>query len=340
MKVTDEILNEWSFRCHDGIVNLNDPKKRAILDEILKEYNLVLNESNQSFEDYISTKNFSPGVVKQLLNIDSNTQNRILNFVQTEESNNISAVIAFINSLQNKAELSKIKFSSTNAKNEGEGETLLIVSSKNGMKIRGRKLFGDVEIGNNKYEVKKGNSFRAGGTYRKFINRFLFELNYLKYNIFESEEYSEAFKKALGSEIVGLWNKLIQNGENEVNFTNIAIKKFETLNTLLVALKNKLSSIDFQENELQSIADEAVITLKNLIKRPLFGTNIGDEVKNEFISEVDGLINIDPSTYEYKLYDKETFNKDWNFTAIAGGNRPIFTLKNQEPIDEEYYEEN
>jgi hypothetical protein len=340
MTVIDNILNEWSFRCHDGIVDLNDPIKLSILNEILKEYNLVLNESNQSFENYISTKNFSSGVVKQLLNIDSNTQNRILNFVQTEESNNISAVIAFINSLPNKAELSKIKFSSTNAKNEGEGETLLIVSSKNGMKISGRKLFGDVEIGNNKYEVKKGNSFRAGGTYRKFINRFLFELNYLKYNIFESEEYSEAFKKALGPEIVGLWNKLIQNGENEVNFTNIAIKKFEALNTLLVALKNKLSSIDFQENELQSIADEAVVTLKNLIKRPLFGTNIGDEIKNEFISEVDGLINIDPSTYEYKLYDKETFNKDWNFTAIAGGNRPIFTLKNQEPIDEEYYEEN
>lgn len=339
MKVTDEILNEWSFRCHDGIVDLNDPKKRAILDEILKEYNLVLNESNQSFEDYISTKNFSPGVIKQLLNIDSNTQNRILNFVQTEESNNINNVIAFINSLPNKTELSKIKFSSTNAKNEGEGETLLIVSSKNGMKISGRKLFGDVEVGNNKYEVKKGNSFRAGGTYRKFINRFLFELNYLKYNIFENEEYSEAFEKALGPEIVGLWNKLIQSGEDEVNFTNIAIKKFEALNTLLVALKNKLSNIDFQGNELQSIADEAVITLKNLIKRPLFGTNIGDEVKNEFISEVDGLINIDPSTYEYKLYDKETFNKSWNFTAIAGGNRPIFTLKSQEPIDEEYYEE-
>ena len=117
------------------------------------------------------------------------------------------------------------------------------------------------------------------------------------------------------------------------------IKKFEALNTLLVALKNKLSSIDFESNELQSIADEAVITLKNLIKRPLFGTNIGEEVKNEFIEEVDGLININPSTYEYKLYNKDTFNKDWNFTAIAGGNRPIFTLKDQEPIDEDYYEE-
>ena len=37
MKVIDEILNEWSFRCHDGVVDLNDPKKVRILKEILDE---------------------------------------------------------------------------------------------------------------------------------------------------------------------------------------------------------------------------------------------------------------------------------------------------------------
>jgi hypothetical protein len=37
MIVTDEILNEWSFRCHDGVVDLNDPKKVRILKEILDE---------------------------------------------------------------------------------------------------------------------------------------------------------------------------------------------------------------------------------------------------------------------------------------------------------------
>ena len=40
MKITDKILNEWSFRCHDGIVDLNDPKKLNILEEILKEQGL------------------------------------------------------------------------------------------------------------------------------------------------------------------------------------------------------------------------------------------------------------------------------------------------------------
>jgi len=40
MKVIDKILLEWSYRCHDGIVDLNDPKKKAILEEILKELNI------------------------------------------------------------------------------------------------------------------------------------------------------------------------------------------------------------------------------------------------------------------------------------------------------------
>jgi len=35
MKVIDEILNEWSFRCHDGIVDLNNPIKLSILHEII-----------------------------------------------------------------------------------------------------------------------------------------------------------------------------------------------------------------------------------------------------------------------------------------------------------------
>jgi len=38
MNVIDKILNEWSYRCHDGIVDLNDPNKAKILFEVLKPY--------------------------------------------------------------------------------------------------------------------------------------------------------------------------------------------------------------------------------------------------------------------------------------------------------------
>jgi hypothetical protein len=41
MTVIDNILNEWSFRCHDGIVDLNDPIKLSILEEIYTEIGLL-----------------------------------------------------------------------------------------------------------------------------------------------------------------------------------------------------------------------------------------------------------------------------------------------------------
>ena len=60
MKVTDEILNEWSFRCHDGVVDLNDPKKLRILKEILDENGINLNEGIDSdavtFENFVKSK--------------------------------------------------------------------------------------------------------------------------------------------------------------------------------------------------------------------------------------------------------------------------------------------
>ena len=41
MTVIDKILNEWSYRCHDGIVDLNDPIKLSILEEIYTEVGLL-----------------------------------------------------------------------------------------------------------------------------------------------------------------------------------------------------------------------------------------------------------------------------------------------------------
>jgi hypothetical protein len=47
MTVIDKILEEWSFRCHDGIVDLNDPKKVRILKEILDENGINLLAEDQ-----------------------------------------------------------------------------------------------------------------------------------------------------------------------------------------------------------------------------------------------------------------------------------------------------
>jgi hypothetical protein len=63
MTVIDQILNEWSFRCYDGIVDLNDPIKVSILDEVLEEYNMLpfkegrkLSVTKQAIETILNSK--------------------------------------------------------------------------------------------------------------------------------------------------------------------------------------------------------------------------------------------------------------------------------------------
>ena len=53
MNVIDKILLEWSYRCHDGIVDLNDENKVTILREILDE------ESNNNLDMFFEA-NMSP----------------------------------------------------------------------------------------------------------------------------------------------------------------------------------------------------------------------------------------------------------------------------------------
>jgi division protein CdvB (Snf7/Vps24/ESCRT-III family) len=60
MIVTDEILNEWSFRCHDGIVDLNDPKKLRILKEILDENGIDLGEAEEGTPEEESNTKIKP----------------------------------------------------------------------------------------------------------------------------------------------------------------------------------------------------------------------------------------------------------------------------------------
>ena len=48
MTVIDKILNEWAYRCSDGVVDLNDPIKKAILEEILTEFGVEEKLSSRS----------------------------------------------------------------------------------------------------------------------------------------------------------------------------------------------------------------------------------------------------------------------------------------------------
>ena len=52
MITVDSILLEWSYRCKDGVVDLNDPEKKAILEQVLSELGINLSEAEN--EDLIS----------------------------------------------------------------------------------------------------------------------------------------------------------------------------------------------------------------------------------------------------------------------------------------------
>ena len=72
MEVIDKILNEWSFRCHDGIVDMNDPIKLSILKEVLIEYNIL----NEDIDDDILTalSNLEP---------DDSRKEKVLNYIKS-----------------------------------------------------------------------------------------------------------------------------------------------------------------------------------------------------------------------------------------------------------------
>ena len=40
MTVIDKILQEWAYRCSDGIVDINDSNKMVILESILEEFGI------------------------------------------------------------------------------------------------------------------------------------------------------------------------------------------------------------------------------------------------------------------------------------------------------------
>lgn len=67
MNVIDHILRDWSYRCNDGLVDLNNPQKVKILFEILKP---LLNED------------IDDDILKALVSSDTGTKEKVLKFLK------------------------------------------------------------------------------------------------------------------------------------------------------------------------------------------------------------------------------------------------------------------
>ena len=65
----DSILLEWSYRCSDGVVDLNNPEKKAILEQVLSELGIDLNEIKKPFSALSSAAQEIGKQLMQQLNI-------------------------------------------------------------------------------------------------------------------------------------------------------------------------------------------------------------------------------------------------------------------------------
>jgi hypothetical protein len=249
MIVIDEILNEWSFRCHDGIVDLNDPKKLRILKEILDENGINLGEQD---EESTSTKSFDTLIESK--NLKRETKDKVITVLSEVEkqkiidnlSNDISTVISFLN---NNPELIKKTFDIKEG-DMGRGEVTLIIASSDGQKIAKKGELGDVSVGNKAYELKEANDktpIRAGGTFRSPVTALTTTLWLLKDEIFDGDN-KEKYRDLLGDDLFRRWQefgKKVRGDQNnkQVNWTSFGKKQLPQLKLFLSDLRNKFIEI-------------------------------------------------------------------------------------------------
>lgn len=260
MKVIDNILLEWSYRCPDGIVDINDPKKKSILDQILKEHNIDLNEADEAdpgekgqettFETFLSTKTLEEDT-KTKISTQLSPDQKLK--IQKSASDNITNILSFLNS---NSDISNILTPMTEGKSgtslTGPGEIAIITCGKNVQKIASG--FGDIiETSGKKYELKADKEIRAGGTYRPSVVRLTTTLWNLKQEIFEGDKVEE-YKKILGPELFNTWKDLglITKGKKkgeftEIDFTTIGKEKLNKVKNFLTTLRGKIKSISDED---------------------------------------------------------------------------------------------
>jgi hypothetical protein len=266
MTVIDKILNEWSFRCHDGIVDLNDPKKKAILESILKEYGInSLKEADEisttkSFDQLIESKNLSRKTKDSVITSLSEVEKQK---IANNASNDINKIISFLNS---NPELIKKTFDIKEG-DMGRGEVTLIIASSDGQKIAKKGELGDVSVNGKAYELKEAddkNPIRAGGTFRSPVTSLTTTLWLLKDEIFDGNN-KEKYKDLLGDNLFSRWQefgKKVKGDENnkQVNWTSFGKKQLPQLKSFLSDLRNKfieISSSDKLKPEF-AVGDKAI----------------------------------------------------------------------------------
>ena len=394
MTVIDKILNEWSFRCHDGIVDLNDPKKLALLENVFEDYGIDEEKqarifkslskepkeepvSNKSFDDLIESKNLSRKTKDTVITTLSESEKQK---IANNASSDVTKVVSFLN---DNPELIRKTFDIREG-DMGRGEVTLIIAASDGQKIAKKGELGDVGVGGKAYELKEASDktpIRAGGTFRSPVTALTTTLWLLKDEIFDGPN-AEKYKELLGEDLFRRWQefgKKVKGDQDnkQVNWTSFGKKQLPQLKSFLSDLRNKFieisssdklkpefaignKAIDISPEDLQKIqqadinqsisisgkvipasADYEEIqrfrgVIKTLLGRNIFnmdGDQIDDDIKRSFIEELTGgLIMV--SANKFDLVTPDEFIKNFDFIGITQGNRPQFSPKGVETVEE------
>lgn len=262
MKVIDQILLEWSFRCPDGIVDINDPTKAAILEEILKEFGVEEKlsprsakyfqqkkageqeiESTIAFDQLLESKNLSKRTKELITTALTEKEKEIISKGASKDINKV------LNLLNNNSEIIKKTFDIKEG-DMGRGEVTLIIASADGQKIAKKGELGDVVVGGKAYELKEAddkNPIRAGGTFRSPVTALTTTLWLLKDEIFDGPN-KEKYQELLGDDLFNRWQqfgKKVKGDENnkQVNWTSFGKKQLPQLKSFLEDLRKKFIEI-------------------------------------------------------------------------------------------------
>ena len=293
MEVIDKILREWSFRCHDGIVDMNDPKKKAILEEILKENGLnkaLIDEAGSIIYD---------DVIKKALNVEEIPQvqgsyelGRNVN-VNGEDANIFKRLYAVAPPKKNK------DVSSAGSKGTGNGEISLywLFAHQLNHTAEGTQGGGkpDLEIDGKGVEVKSYDSPRIGlgrfGSDKDNIDLLntLFGLDSLVSNLEGVKNDKKAsslnFSKV---DIVRAFNTL-QDFSNNEDLRDLSTK-YPLINSIYSKVDNLITQLDISSSFTSEDASSNLIKrilIKKFSEKPRFGGYIANVSENGSINYIE-----------------------------------------------------
>jgi hypothetical protein len=355
MTVIDKILSEWSYRCSDGIVDMNNPTKRAILNAILEENGVDLEGAKPDITSEVEPEDKNTWeYVEYILKNKANVKDDILSEIKAiylKSTDKIKFHTNFrkktIDQIDDIFSIFKDYINVGSGKTGiGKGEYTAILGLENSRS--GGTSEKDIHVGSDVYDVKElaAGQFRTGNTgsitNTPFQKNFNYLLSLLEPLISEgdNESIKEGKKKEASIDekiqsIIGYYNNAYKRGNiskgvlDDIKKITEALNKKEIKSKGYVKVNNKKFEIEKIISNEKGIPTSIALGLEidekkslNLklknhpwVKNPPDMDNEFNDIWINYIKGVDGLIIYDKG--EIKFYDKSQLENEFNPVRVV-----------------------